>query len=43
MFPVSRSSVFQLQQIYGQNSVLAKFYKDSTVQAFRSVPDTLCS
>uniref|UniRef100_A0A3B5QSP6 ST14 transmembrane serine protease matriptase b n=1 Tax=Xiphophorus maculatus TaxID=8083 RepID=A0A3B5QSP6_XIPMA len=34
MFPVSRSSVFQLQQIYGQNSVLAKFYKDSTVQAF---------
>ncbi|XP_027867180.1 suppressor of tumorigenicity 14 protein-like isoform X1 [Xiphophorus couchianus] len=24
----------QLQQIYGQNSVLAKFYKDSTVQAF---------
>ncbi|XP_043993173.1 suppressor of tumorigenicity 14 protein homolog [Gambusia affinis] len=24
----------QLQQIYSQNSVLAKFYKDSTVQAF---------
>ncbi|PWA14163.1 hypothetical protein CCH79_00020816 [Gambusia affinis] len=33
----------QLQQIYSQNSVLAKFYKDSTVQAFRSVPDTWCS